>query len=191
MCIRDRDGSSETDQLSNLQEATLYGGSTANTIDGSDWSGRLHANGAGGHDTIIGGDAADRLYGGAGQDDISGGGGNDVLRGQGGNNDVLAGGDGNDKLDGGIGNDNLDGGAGDDRLTGGIGNDVLDGGDGTDVIYERGDGDFDLGDSQLVADNGTDDLASIDQAFIKGGDGDNNLDASDFMGSVTLIGASG
>jgi Ca2+-binding RTX toxin-like protein len=87
--------SSETDQLTNLQEANLSGGPSANLIDGSGWWGRLHANGAVGHDTIIGGDGADRLFGGSGQDTIDGGNGDDVLRGQGGF-DTIAGGDGFD-----------------------------------------------------------------------------------------------
>ncbi|MBO13834.1 MAG: calcium-binding protein, partial [Planctomycetaceae bacterium] len=102
-------GQTETDQVVDIQEANLTGGSSPNEIDGSDFSGRVFANGKGGDDTITGGDNADRLQGGAGGDQINGGGGNDVLRGQGGSGDVLAGGDGDDKLDGGIGNDDLNG----------------------------------------------------------------------------------
>ncbi len=69
--------------------------------------------------------------------------------------------------------------------------DVIDGGDGTDTIYERGNSDYDLADDQLVSDSGTAVLASIDLAFIKGGDGHNILDAADFTGDVTLNGGNG
>ncbi|MCA3131666.1 MAG: hypothetical protein ING80_16230, partial [Rhodocyclaceae bacterium] len=76
--------------------------------------------GAGGNDTVNGGDGNDTLYGEAGDD-------------------TLTGGVGNDSLDGGAGADVLDGGAGNDTLTGGVGNDTYRFGQGlgADVISEH------------------------------------------------------
>jgi Ca2+-binding RTX toxin-like protein len=190
-----------TDTLINIQLVQLFGGSSANTIDASAFSGRAFLNGSGGHDTLTGGGWYDRIFGGSGRDLITGGVAvvdpgpgtytYDVLRGQGGNYDTLIGGAGNDKLNGGAGNDDLFGAGGDDVLTGESGNDTLDGGDGTDRLYERGNVDLTLTDTGLTGGLGNDAVSSIETAYLKGGNGNNRLDASSFSGDVTLIGVGG
>jgi Ca2+-binding RTX toxin-like protein len=189
------------DTLINIQLVQLFGGSSDNTIDASAFTGRAFLNGSGGHDTLTGGGWYDRLFGGSGRDLITGGDSvvdpgtglftYDVLRGQGGNYDTLIGGDGNDKLNGGAGHDSLVGGGGDDVLTGEAGNDTIAGGDGTDRLYERGDVDLTLTDTGLTGGLGNDAVSSIETAYLKGGNGDNLLDASAFSGDVTLIGVGG
>jgi Ca2+-binding RTX toxin-like protein/6-phosphogluconolactonase (cycloisomerase 2 family) len=189
------------DTLINIQLVQLFGGSTANTIDASAFSGRAFLNGSGGNDTLTGGGWYDRIFGGSGRDLITGGTSvidpgpgtytYDVLRGQGGNYDTLIGGDGNDKLNGGIGRDSLVGGGGDDVLSGESGNDTIDGGLGTDRLYERGDVDLTLTDTGLSGGLGSDVVTSVETAYLKGGNGNNHLDASSFSGDVTLIGVGG
>jgi len=190
-----------TDTLINIQLVQLFGGSSANTIDASAFSGRAFVNGSGGHDTLTGGGWYDRIFGGSGRDLITGGVSvidpgtglptYDVLRGQGGNYDTLIGGDGADKLNGGAGHDNLVGGGGNDVLTGESGNDTLDGGAGIDRLYERSNVDMTLTDASLSGGMGSDTLASIETAYLKGGSSNNRLDASAFSGDVTLIGVGG
>ena len=190
-----------TDTLINIQLVQLFGGSTANTIDASAFSGRAFLNGSGGNDTLTGGGWYDRIFGGSGRDLITGGTSvvdsgtglptYDVLRGQGGNNDTLIGGDGADKLNGGIGHDSLVGAGGDDVLTGDSGNDTIDGGAGDDRLYERSNVDMTLTDAALSGGLGSDNLTSIETAYLKGGNSDNRLDASAFSGDVTLIGVGG
>ncbi|BAQ64882.1 putative Ig domain-containing protein [Geminocystis sp. NIES-3709] len=82
-------------------------------------------SGAGGNDTLMGGDFADTLLGGSGNDSIIGG--NFA--------DILDGGSGNDTLTGGDANDILTAGSGNDILTGGNGNDTLTGGSGIDSFF--------------------------------------------------------
>ena len=78
--------------------------------------------GAGGNDTINGGNLADQLAGGPGNDSLVG---------------LL----GDDRLEGGDGNDSLGGGSGNDVLIGGRGDDALNGGWGADrFVFRRGDG---------------------------------------------------
>jgi len=190
-----------SDTLINIQLVQLFGGSSANTIDTSAFSGRAFLNGSGGHDTLTGGGWYDRIFGGSGRDLITGGDSvvdpgtglftYDVLRGQGGNYDTLIGGDGNDKLNGGAGHDSLVGGGGDDVLTGESGNDTLDGGEGTDRLYERANVDMTLTDASLSGGLGSDTVTSIETAYLKGGNGNNRLNASAFSGDVTLIGVGG
>jgi len=190
-----------TDTLINIQLVQLFGGSSANTIDASAFTGRAFLNGSGGHDTLIGGGWYDRIFGGSGRDLITGGTSvvdpgtglptYDVLRGQGGNYDTLIGGDGNDKLNGGAGHDSLVGGGGDDVLTGESGNDTLEGGAGTDRLYERANVDMTLTDASLSGGLGSNTVTSIESAYLKGGNGNNRLDASAFSGDVTLIGVGG
>ncbi|MDC0175461.1 tandem-95 repeat protein [Planctomycetaceae bacterium] len=189
------------DTLINIQLVQLFGGSSANTIDTSAFTGRAFLNGSGGHDTLNGGGWYDRIFGGSGRDLITGGTSvidpgpgtytYDVLRGQGGNFDTLIGGAGNDKLNGGNGHDSLSGGGGNDVLTGESGNDTINGGAGTDRLYERGNVNMALTNSGLSGGLGNDGLASIETAYLKGGNGNNLLDASSFGGDVTIIGVGG
>lgn len=94
------------DTLINIEKVRLTGGSSANVIDASAFSGQTMLVGDEGNDTLTGGSGADSLDGGAG---------NDLLIGMG-NNDSLSGGAGDDVLDdipaGGLQN----GGAGVDTL---------------------------------------------------------------------------
>jgi Ca2+-binding RTX toxin-like protein len=69
--------------------------------------------GAGGNDSLTGGDGNDKLYGNQGNDSLLGGLGDDVLYGN----------SGDDHLLGSLGDDVLDGGIGQDQMTGGLGND--------------------------------------------------------------------
>jgi Ca2+-binding RTX toxin-like protein len=179
------------DTLVEIQLAQLYGGSSANVLDGTAFSGRLFFNGSGGNDILRGGPGADRMFGGSGRDLIQGNDGDDVLRGQGGNLDTLEGGNGDDKLDGGIGHDVLDGGLGDDRLTGDTGNDTMKGGVGLDEIYEKFDGDVTLTDSRMTGVLGTDSISEIETAYLKGGKSGNTINAEAFTGQTTLIGGGG
>ena len=179
------------DTLINIQLAQLFGGSNANIIDASAFSGRAFLNGAGGNDVLRGGIGYDRIFGGSGRDLLVGGDQDDVLRGQGGNHDTLLGGAGNDKLNGGIGHDSLVGGDDDDVLTGESGNDTIDGGAGTDRLYERGNVNMTLTNTGLSGGLGSDGVTSIETAYLKGGNGNNLLDASSFSGDVTMIGVGG
>ncbi|MFP6768693.1 MAG: DUF6531 domain-containing protein, partial [Planctomycetaceae bacterium] len=179
------------DVLVDIEETYLTGGSSPNTFDGTGFDGRFVVNAKGGNDTLLGGAHADRLLGGAGRDSIIGGDGDDVLRGQGGGFDTLVGGPGNDRLNGGIGSDLVQGGEGNDQLTGETGNDTLEGGTGTDKLVERDNADMTLSDTSLTGDLGTDVILSIERAFLKGGNGDNTLDASSFSGRVTMVGVGG
>ena len=190
-----------TDTLINIQLVQLFGGSTANVIDASAFSGRAFLNGSGGNDTLTGGGWYDRIFGGSGRDLITGGTSvidpgpgtytYDVLRGQGGNYDTLVGGNGNDKLNGGIGHDSLVGGDGDDVLTGEGGNDTIEGGEGTDRLYERGNVNLALTNTSLSGGLGSNTVSSIETAYLKGGNGDNLFDTTAFSGDVTLIGVGG
>ena len=100
-----------TDALQSIELVKLTGGSAANRLDASAFSGRVSLDGAGANDTLIGSASSDTLIGGGGDDVLIGNAGNDSLDGNAGN-DSLTGGLGRDKLKGGAGTDTLDGGAG-------------------------------------------------------------------------------
>ncbi len=171
-----------TDVLTDVEEAMLTGGASANTIDASDFSGVT---------TLMGGDSDDTITGAMGASAINGNMGNDDLTGLGAA-DTIMGGGGDDVMDGGAGGDMLTGQAGDDTMTGGLGDDTLNGGADTDQIIESGDTDFDLGDTSLVSPlNGTDVLIDVEEADLTGGASANTIDASDFTGVATLMGGSG
>jgi Ca2+-binding RTX toxin-like protein len=102
--------------------ATIYGTSSANTLNGGDAADRIY--GYGGNDTINGKSGHDWVYGGDGNDTIYGGDGNDHLFGDAGN-DVIWGDYGDDVIYGDDGNDTLYGGGGTNVLYGGEGNDIL------------------------------------------------------------------
>jgi Ca2+-binding RTX toxin-like protein len=135
-------------------------------------------DGAGGDDTLKGGDASDLISGGSGADSIKGNGASDELFGGSGNDtihahsgddyvyagdddDEVTGKNGDDTLIGGQGRDTLNGGNDGDHLYGGSNGDLLDGGDGDDILY-GGDGNDTLlfwrGDDLLVGGRGNDDF---------------------------------
>ncbi len=111
--------------------------------------------------------------------------------------------EGNVNLSGKDGNDTIIGGYGNDTLSGGNGSDTLDGGEGIDTVRETADVDFQLEtfrveDSQLkTTDSKTgeqlsiDRLTNIERVQLTGGESNNKLDASRFIGSVTLQGLGG
>jgi Ca2+-binding RTX toxin-like protein len=103
---------------------------------------------------------------------------------------TLDGAAGNDRLIGGTGPNNLQGGAGSDTLTGGLGDDTMDGGADTDQLTEQADINMTLSDTSLAG-LGSDLLASIEQASLAGGAGNNTIDATGFGGSATLDGGAG
>lgn len=142
-----------SDTLNAVENASLVGGSSGNTLDASAWTGLVTLNGADGNDLLIGSAQSDSLLGGNGNDTIACGSGNDSVLAEDGN-DSVSGGFGTDSIDGGNGNDSISGdeandmlfgGAGNDRLDGLSGNDSLFGGDGADFL-QGGDGnDFVMG----------------------------------------------
>ena len=107
--------------------------------------------------------------------------------------DSIGGGNNGDWLDGGLGNDTLDGQAGNDTLIGDAGFDVLIGGAGNgDRIVESRDTNMTLTSSSLSFGGASEDsLSGIEQASLTGGDAANEIDATLFVGSVTLIGGAG
>lgn len=129
-----------TDSLSDIEEADLAGGASANTIDATDFSGTATLMGDAGDDTITGAQ---------GSSVINGNGDNDSLTGQGAN-DTIMGGSGTDRIDGGAGNDNLSGQGSADTITGNLGNDSISGGTGNDLINGS------LGNDTITGDDGDD-----------------------------------
>ncbi|PRX37617.1 Hemolysin-type calcium-binding repeat-containing protein [Meinhardsimonia xiamenensis] len=142
-------------------EVTLFSGTPAVASEG----GVAVVDGAGGNDTLTGGDGAAWLFGGPGNDTITsgegataafGGEGEDRISAAsaragafidgGAGDDTLTGSSGRDFIEGGShaaaaavsDNDVIDGGAGDDILRGGFGADVIRGGEGDDVIDHHG-----------------------------------------------------
>ncbi len=95
-----------SDWLSGFESAILIGGTSANTLDATGYTGTLTLDGGQGDDTLLGGSGPNTIYG---------GGGNDVLVG-GALADFLFGEAGDDVLDGGLGIDWLDGGDDDDGV---------------------------------------------------------------------------
>ncbi len=125
----------ETDSLTDIQNATLTGGLGNNTIDASAFTaGSVTLTGDKGNDTLMGGSGSDFLDAGDGSDILIGGGGADFL--SGGNGEDFLYGYGNTAF-GPDGNDILFGGSGSDSyffdLTETLGNGLL---NGSDTIFE-------------------------------------------------------
>ena len=178
--------------LSNIDRARLVGGSSANVLDVSAFSGPTTLRGSGGDDTIIGGESNDLIIGGMGSDLIEGRGGDDDIR-AGSGNDTIDGGDGNDSIRAAAGHDSVTGSDGDDTLNGANGRDTLNGGNGNDALSGL------AGDDQLNGGAGSDTLiagANHDKLFggsevdiLIGGDGDDTLHGQG--GHDTLVGNAG
>ena len=198
-------GSGDDQLISGDGNDRLFGGGGRDRLEGgadddylAGQGGQDILYGGPGHDTVNGGASNDKLFGDSGNDRLNGNAGHDVINGNGGN-DTAHGGDGNDVLRGGSGRDWLGGGAGGDRqygqgasdtLQGGPSNDLLNGGFGSDLVYETGNGNFTLEAHQLQG-QGRDDLVDVERGRIETGDADNIVDASQFPGSVVLIGGAG
>ncbi len=175
-------------------------------------------NGGAGNDTLTGGAGNDTLSGGTGKDSLNGGAGTDTvvettadavmtltntqLTGNGTDKltnierAVLTGTAGSNTLDASaftLGNVTLLGGAGNDTLIGGTANDSLDGGAGTDLGRQssRSSQSF-TASTNVVTGAGSDLWTSIERLhFIGTGNVATTLDASQFIGNVTLAGGSG
>ena len=159
------------DRLGHVEQAQLAGGDDGNRIDASGFGGPVTLSGGGGDDVLVGGPGDDQLDGGPGHDRLNGRGGDDVLNGHDDDDRVI-------------------GGGGDDRLSGGRGDDHLKGQGGIDLLSEVGDVDFELTDDRLDG-HGRDRLSGIERARLEGGAGDNSIDARQFSGATTLLGADG
>ena len=169
------------DVIGGIDLAILTGGSGANRLDASGFSGRVTLDGNTGSDTLVGGANRDLLIGGSGNDNLDGGG----------DNDLLLGGSGNDFLFGNQGEDTLLGEGGNDTLQGGRDRDTLDGGSALDRVFESvGISSLVLTDEQLRG-FGTDTLRKIEEARVEGGINTQSIDASGYTGRATLVGADG
>lgn len=202
---------SETDTLSEIEQALLTGGASANTLDASAFTlGPVTFVGGGGNDVLRGGASTlDQVLAIRDADMVLANNllkvGADSLTLSSIETATLVGGTSANTLDagaftlgsvilvGGDGADVLRGGAGDDQLTGGLGDDTLSGGaGGNDQVVESRDDDFFLKDESLLIGFETDTLAGIESADLSGGTGNNTLDASAFtLGKVTLRGGTG
>jgi len=174
-----------------VERLVLRAGSGAHTLSGAAGNDGLVGNEAGGagDDALQGEAGADSLAGEAGADLLIGGAEADTLSG-GEGNDRLFGGDGADVIDGGAGRDTLAGGTAADTLSGGAGADQLDGGEGADQLAGDGGADTLLGGAgDDVLRPGT--SLSGQVPLLRGGTGNDTLDAAEGGGGATLIGEEG
>lgn len=203
------DGQTSTGSL-NLQGGDgndmVIGGGSNDILDGGLGNDRLF--GQAGDDILTGGSGNDSLNGGADNDRvvetingnatvtntrITGGNGTDTLT------QVeeleLTGNSGNNLLDASaytLGAVSLTGGDGNDTLAGGaLFGDVLDGGDGIDLVKANVAGTVTLSDADLVASGLTDVLFNIEAASLTGSASDDDIDATNFSGSATIVGGAG
>ena len=152
-----------------IENAIFVGSSGDEIFIAHDFSGSVSLFGMDGNDMLIGGRASD----------------------------VIVGGNGNDVLDGGAGDDRVDGNAGDDSIAGGDGDNTLSGGDGIDQLGALLSGIFELTAGQLKPVGETTGPLNlipnedIELAQLRTQSGFNAIDASEFPGSVTMLGGSG
>ena len=197
-----------TDSLSNIQRASLVGGSSNDIFDAATFSGNVTLEGGFGNDFLRGGQVDDSIDGGAGNDTIGATGDVDMtlhassLTGSSGFGTdsfsniefaSLTGGPSANVLDASefAGSVTERGLAGNDTLIGGAGNDLLDGGDDTDLTsYYAGNANITLTGGNIQG-QGSDTLVSIESFIIQGGPGPNIFDASAFAYSVQLNGGGG
>ncbi len=174
-----------SDTLISFEQASLTGGAGGNTLDARGYTGNATLDGAAGADTIFAGTAASSLLGNAGNDLLIGNIGNDTLLG-GNDTDTLFGNDGDDSLDAGGGNN--------DRVTGGNGLDKLNGGAGVgDWLIESSNAAL-ITLTKATLSGITSDIDTVtgfEVVMLTAGDGDNTINASEFIGSVSLTGGGG
>jgi cyclophilin family peptidyl-prolyl cis-trans isomerase len=174
----------------------LFGGSGRDRLDGGNGNDRLRAQGYSG-DTLVGSGGTDLLSGGDGTDRVTVQADADITLTDleltvGSDTHLLADDIERAILTGGIGDNTIDAAAfaGNTTLSGGDGDDMLIGSVGVTTLQESLDQNLTLTNSQLVGNN-TDSLVNIDRAKLVGGAADNQFDASDFTGPVTLRGSAG
>ncbi len=159
-----------TDKLSNINEADLTGGPSANKIDASAFSGVA---------VLEGGPGNDKLYGGAGDDILIGDDGNDTL----------IGGTGDDTMSGGAGNNTLDGGSGTNEVTESGGSFTLTNSKLTGLVTDSL---LNIQSADLIGGAGNDKLvasAFTGSVTLEGGAGNDTLIGA--QGASTLLGGSG
>lgn len=212
------DTNGEQDTLRGIVSAFLFGEGGDDAIDASAFTGWVRLTGGDGDDTLTGGRfsdildgqggndvllglrGSDYLFGGNGLDMIEGAAGNDEIRG-GRDADVIDGGDGNDfivgehghdRISGGAGTDRIIGGGGRDTLTGNAGPDVLIGNGGIDVIAETFTGAMEV---TRVGLNGSstdsDRFGAIERVVLTGSDGVDYVNATGFLGALTVFAGAG
>src|SRR5579859_6924226 len=198
-----------TDTLTNIQTASLTGGTGNDTLNAQGFSGLVTLSGGAGNDLILGGPGNATLDGGDGIDTLTAqdntGAGNDSLtltaaaltRSSGTGAYVLSnfefasltGGAGNNLLDASAftGPVTLSGLGGDDTLLSPAAfPSSLDGGPGTDLtVYNAGNGNVTLSGTSILGSGGNNTLVSIESYLIQGGPGNNIFDASAFGPSAT------
>jgi Ca2+-binding RTX toxin-like protein len=195
------------DNLISIERFTIAGGNGPNRIDASAFTlGSVTLDGAAGDDTLLGSTSDDQLIGGTGNDTLEQsvdadmvltdssltGMGTDAHSGF--ENVLLTGGASDNSIDASAFTGSgvtLVGGSGNDTLAGSPGNDSLDGGNGTDRITQTIDANQTLTNA-AASGHGNDVLVAVEEALLKGGSGDNTLDAESFtLGPVTLLGQAG
>lgn len=124
-------------------------------------------------------------------ENVMGSAGSDSIIGNGLANSIV-GGNGNDCLLGGSGNDTLDGAGDNDTLLGGLGDDRYIGGPGTDRLVQTASGTQEL-DGNSLKGEGNDTLVGgtldIEEASLTGASGADLINALNFPGATTLVGA--
>ena len=212
------DTNGEQDTLRGIVSAFLYGEGGNDVIDASAFAGWVRLTGGDGNDTLTGSrfsdildgqggadlllglSGDDYLFGGNGADVIEGAAGNDEIRG-GRDDDMIYGGDGDDFIVGEHGHDRIFGGAGADRIIGGGGRDTLTGDSGPDVLI--GNSGYDVIAETFVgamevtrvglngASTGSDSFGSIERVVLTGSDGADYVNATGFLGSLTVFAGAG
>ena len=211
--------SGESDQLSDIEIAELFGGTSANTFDVSGWTGTgiLNGNDASGSrrvDTVIAAVNADMTVTDTSLNIagrvlnlvsieravLTGGTDDNILDASAFSGSVtLTGGDGDDTLIGGGSSDMISGGMGSDKITGNGGNDKLNGGEGEDILREtRNTFVVIISDNSLyISEIGPppheelDSLVDFESAELTGGLSNNIFDVSGWKGAVTVHGSTG
>ena len=160
-------------------------------------------NGTSNDDTLVGGSSGDYIYAGGGNDVVTSAGSATVIYG-GSGNDTITGDGSSNTLRGDSGNDVIIGGGSSNTLWGGTGDDDLTAGGSSNVLYgEAGDDTLDTGESgsSTLAGGAGDDVYQINvtsatnsnqfTTFIDDSDGDDTLDLSGVVDSVSQLSFAG
>ena len=179
------------------EDALVEGGASANALNTAAWTGSATLSGGAGNDTLTSGGGNDVLLGGPGNDQIDGGGASDTYADQADVSFILT-----DGVITGSGVDTITN-VEQASLTGGTSPNAFDvtdwtlpatlaGGAGGDLIQWEKDSNARLdGTTFTAAGAAAVSIVSIERASLAGGAGVNDLDATGYAGSVTLLGGAG